>query len=507
MYQFATDFLKELSTKYWIYQTACIVVLFIYGLLFLFCLRNKKVSAFDIILAYPLSLIIYALTGYALLSFGIPFSRTSIVLAMVFILLLIVSRSFLFNRHENKEDTIDVATINVKAMLTVLLCVAALAGLCTSGLFKISLTNDSMYYFSEYPRAIVNYGRLTAVMDKFLTDASQGVVVIGTIPFLFGFDEIFGIQNFLTVCFVVFFAYAVHDTIKEKLEQKSHYIVALAIVMLIGSMPFLMLSRWLMANLFFMEYMFIAVYLSYKFRGTSEFPDLAILGVFWVGLSILRMEGALTVGFLILCILMLEYKGKDVVLYMVLPIFILQAAYLYRIFVKLTLHLTIQFMTKGKAILILLFLLCIMVFALFIKDRLPSVIKKYYGALLIAGIIALNMAVLIYDTPLYLGNLSIFAKNFIGNSGWGLMIPMLIGIFILLPKKSLRINFFDNVIIVFLLLSIVASWGRGDILAESFGDSGNRVMMQVVPLLVFAVIIKITDGIVYLREDQTDVTV
>lgn len=36
----------------------------------------------------------------------------------------------------------------------------------------------------------------------------------------------------------------------------------------------------------------------------------------------------------------------------------------------------------------------------------------------------------------------------------------------------------------FLLIVIAASFGRGDVLYENVGDSGNRVLLQIVPLVV-----------------------
>ena len=36
----------------------------------------------------------------------------------------------------------------------------------------------------------------------------------------------------------------------------------------------------------------------------------------------------------------------------------------------------------------------------------------------------------------------------------------------------------------FLLIVIAASFGRGDVLYENVGDSGNRVLLQITPLVV-----------------------
>ena len=51
-----------------------------------------------------------------------------------------------------------------------------------------------------------------------------------------------------------------------------------------------------------------------------------------------------------------------------------------------------------------------------------------------------------------------------------------------LPGSS---NLFNITMVVgFLLIVLAASYGRGDVLSEDVGDSGNRVLLQIVPLLV-----------------------
>ena len=53
------------------------------------------------------------------------------------------------------------------------------------------------------------------------------------------------------------------------------------------------------------------------------------------------------------------------------------------------------------------------------------------------------------------------------------------------PATDKRSNGFNiTVTLGFLLLVMIAAFGRGDILAENVGDSGNRVLLQIVPLVV-----------------------
>ena len=503
MEQFVTGFLTSLSTQFYISQVIAIVLLAAYGLLIMMLIRGKKLSLLDYMLAYPLSLMVYALTGYFILSVGIKYCAISQLVGMLAVA-LIVFLAFKDNLKSLKPN---------KAMCIYVIASVIIAIICTSGIIPVSVSNDSMYFFSEYPRALVNYGYLNHHLDNFLTDASQGVAIIGTIPFMFGFDEIFGLQECLSVNFVALFAYFTFDYAKEKLSKNETIIVtAISLLMLVSSMPFVLMSKWLMANTFFMEYMAIIVCMAYKYASDVNRANLVILSVFLTGLSIMRMEGALNAGVLVLCIMMLGYdsnaekgyKNKDVAFFLVCPMLILQALYLFRIFVLITLQTGIQFMTKGKAVILIGFLIAVIIFALFIKDKMFTKLWKYYPWLLIAGLVLVNAAVFLYDRGDYITNMKAYILNVIGASGWGLFASFVIGVLILVPKKSIKINYFDFSVICYCLLTIVAGWARGDNLWVSFGDSGNRILIQVVPMMIFALIVKVIEGLEYWKKESSN---
>lgn len=499
MNELITAFLAEVSTKFYIYQLLTIVFLLAYGVLLVSVILAKKLTVMDYIIAFPLALAMYSIVGYFLLSFGIPFNKYTQIVFMVLVLL-----KFIFiNRKKFSENVFDLRELIIYFAIMVIS-----AAILTSGIVKVSVTNDSMYFFSEYPRALVHYGRLNSILDNFLTDASQGIAILGTLPFFFGFDEIFGILLLLSLNFVVFFAYATYDYVREILDEKYARILSgVSVLMLVTSMPFVIMSRWIMANTFFMQYMVIVLYLAYKYAKDNELNNsrsFIILSILITGLSIMRMEGALNVGVLILCIMMLNINSKDVIKYLLLPMLVLQGMYLFRIFKILTLHTGIQFMTEGKALVLIMFLIGIIVFNAFIRDKMSAKLQKYYAPALVLGLLAINIVVLIVDRATYINNLRAFALNTLLDSGWGLFVPVILAVAIMIPKKSLRINYFDYSTVCYVLLTVIAGWARGDALYVSFGDSGNRILIQVVPLLIFAVIIKIAEGVKHWRKEELE---
>ena len=480
MQQFIDSYIATLSGQFFINQVITILLLVIYGVVFVGIIRGKSLSIADYILAYPLSLLAYSISGYFLLSAGIKFNKYSVIITMA--LFLIITAVF-FRKRINIKSLINKNTLIYIALAVILTLVSV------SGIVPVSATNDSMYFFSEYPRALVHYEKIGSILDNFLTDASQGIAIIATLPFFYGFDEIFGVQTLLNINFLAFFAYAVQSYASTRLDKKNTYVITfVSIVMLVTSMPFVLMSRWFMANAFFMEYMAVILYFSYEFslKEETDRADLLVLAVLITGLSIM----------------MLKFKSKDIALYFLSPVLILQSLYLYRISIKITLHTKIQFMTKEKAVVLIAFLIIIMLYALLIRNRLPEKLEKNYGYLLVLSLISVNLVILVYDRSGYIINLKAFIFNMLKNSGWGLFVPFVIGVFILIPKKSIKINYFDISVVCYILITIIAGWARGDNLYESFGDSGNRIMIQAVPVILFALIVKVTEGLKYWKEEN-----
>ncbi len=43
----------------------------------------------------------------------------------------------------------------------------------------------------------------------------------------------------------------------------------------------------------------------------------------------------------------------------------------------------------------------------------------------------------------------------------------------------------------YILVAVCAAWGRGDTLRVGAGDSGNRVMLTAVPIITFAMVLRL----------------
>lgn len=530
-----TSYIDTLSLSFYLKQVLVIVCLFLYGMIIidfsgkLRCVivpseeRNNDSNLFkntDLsclikksILAYPVGLSVYIIISYIMLVVGITFNRVSVILGMIavviaMILLLVVKERKSGNSEGivRNQKFIDGISFRSLLMVIVLLPVVAVAAFSTLGLVPISISNDSMYFFHRYPECIVSFEGLRDQFDYWLTDTGLGAIVIDTIPGLFGFGESFGMREFFQIDFILFFGVMVFDNTKKYFEKKGRIIATVIVtLLLVSATPFMLLSHWAMANVYFMELFFMSAY-SFKFIGGKE--SLKIVPyILMLALFTLRIEGIVFVIWLALCISIFYKNGKKLSMFVMLPATFMFGGYVLKIYTAYIMDDQCTFLTPLKAILVVVVLALMCVYLYVIENRLLDFIgsriklfKDKPGLLYFIGLLLVNVLLFVWNPELYFGNIIAFSKNLFRQSGWGMLPFFVIGACVILIVERIflrmdvkKINIKDdlecryNVLITvgFVFVTLASAFGRGTMLYEDTGDSGNRVMLQVVPLVVF----------------------
>lgn len=484
-------FLQQFTGTFFLNQVLTILILFAFGLFVMSCLGRGVHDCWTVLLAYPIGLAVYVLASFFLLLVHIPYKTWSVLLTLFIfsMLLLLWKKPIKCLQSEWKQ--------NRWKLLLVTVTVVLLAVIAVSGILSVSLSNDSMYYYSMYSRALVKYGEYRREFNVFLTDVGQGAAIVGTLPFFFGFNETFGIQQFFNMNFICIFAYAVFEQAKKAglcTRHKAEMIAGFSILVLLSSMPFLIVSKWAMANVYFMEYLFIFCYLAYRFQPIGEKCEEGILftlGILIAMLSILRMEGTIFVLFTLLCISMLAYKNRDLFCSFLLPVALLQLAYDIRVFISMDIIAPYTFLTEKKAFIQMVGLGMVAIYFLVIRGRFFVKLQRHIQWIIMGGLLFCNIGLFSLDTSLYVGNLQAFAKNLFNQSGWGLLPCFAIAVWILLPKKGYSFAYSDLLWLGYLLTTLAVCWARDGVLREGVGDSGNRVLLQIVPLVVYALTMQV----------------
>lgn len=480
---FITEYLASIS-GYYSRQVLVVCAIFVFGAVLTDSILTAKIPAVRrALLAFPVGLSAFIVTAYAMIVASVPYKTLTVCIAV----LIEITAAVVIRRKSFAK----VSKEQLKHML--IACAAALAAalIACSGIFPVAISNDSMYYFKRYPDCIVFFEGLRDQFDCWLTDTGLGSVVIDTLPPLFGFGESFGIREFFHIDFVVFFAVCVWERAKRYCSAKGAVITAAVVtVFLMAATPFLILGHWALANMYFMELFFIAAYTVY------DSDDMLEIGsVLLVALSFLRIESTVFVVWLVLCLALSAKRSRRLAAYVMLPMAVLFGTYCIRIFTQFYIYDNIYlFLKPVKAVFLVAMIAGAGIYIAFVQERLPEGLKKKLPWIYAGGLVLGNLILLIRNSELYIGDLKAFAANLFRQSGWGMfpyfVISMTVVLVIeyVLRKEKNEADDFDsfNILLTagFLLLTMIASFGRGDVLGENIGDSGNRVMLQIVPLVV-----------------------
>ena len=476
-------------------------------------------------LAFIVGMSLFVLTGYVLLITGIYYCTLSVTIPVLLLLLIFVLWGI-----KRKSFVTVIRYIKPVHIVFVLATVVILACISASGMIAISVSNDSLYYFWQYPRAIVQYGGLRDQFDNFMTDTGIGAATIGTLPFLYGFGETFGIQEFFHLSFSIFLGKAMNDTLKKECPNlkggKSICISIITVLLFMTATPTYIISHWAMANMYFMELFFVGLYLMSQLGENGDcFIVSALILIFC---SAMRMEGGIFILFLILAASLVCKDKKKLALSM-LPVVILQSAFELKIFLMFNIDNPYLFLTPGKALIQFAAYIFVIIYLIIVSGRAEKIMGTYIAAAYMVVLVLVNIMLAVIDAKRYIANIRAFIGNLFGQSGWGIFPYVIIGSFAIvavikltgsrqmcLQKTSEKISVQSSEVSIdeskagndfsrltfwlfsalgFVLITLAVSFARGDEMYVDTGDSGNRVLLQIVPLLVFSLVLWVVKNI------------
>ncbi|MCR5420152.1 MAG: hypothetical protein K6E98_04015 [Lachnospiraceae bacterium] len=490
------SYLYSMSTVFFIRQVAAILLLFLMGYFLILTLNKGNINTFSVLLAFPLGVSVYSLVFFILLILNIRVTGLNLTGTLIFIVILCMTINLLWNKDYFGGN-------DLKAVLICIITVLCIAVISSSGFLPTSVTNDSLYYYSMYPKALVHFGELRKQFNVFLTDVGMTSATLNTLPFMYGFNEGFGIQWFMNINTLFIVIYALYTRCAEIMNRKKTNIFTVLLTgILISTMPYLIMSKWAMSNGYFMCFMFISVYTAYMYAGGKT--SIYVSAIIFTMTAFLRMEGSIVALVLILCISTLKaYSNGKLFGFYILPVFAVSVMYDVRIFCFMNIEAPYTFLTKEKAMVQLAAMVIVSVYILFFRSK-GSLNPAYLKVLLPLGLIIVNMILFMFNKTLYVENLKAFVANISNQSGWGVFPMFIIGVYVLCIVVSFKngdkkvksegnvrevipgYTYWDLCFLAYLLTAIAVSFAREDALRESIGDSGNRVMLQSVLLAFYA---------------------
>lgn len=499
---------------YQLRQLAAIAVLFGIGVLFL-CAAAKTLSPIWILcFSFPVGCCIWVFISLLLLLLGIPYTFC-LTMGVIAALLLLV-----FFVCKRRKKTLQSCFHHSQDALALSLFFFSIACIASSGFVYSFVSYDSFFYFTNYGHTLAvvhNFKDIVGANSFTLTNISQFLPLLNAYTSFWGLDQCYQIQAFMTANIAVCFAYGLYQCcllpsaqgdslLLPALSVKRRALLYTAVftLLLLSSTSFIVISTWVLANMYCMAYLFMAFLAFFLLSHLSgEQSDcLLLISLFLAALTLLRKDGIIFAAFLLICFCSAERFSKKQLAFLFLPAAASEAVWLFYVRIILDAKVsqaTYSSIANNKNI---FFVCCIILgsycYILFVHDIFKWIEKNIpfitEYLILFAGMFLLFIASFILkDANTIIDNVDFVIRNmFRYPSSWGIS-GFIFGILLVLSVvKRFELDYFHFVWSGYAFLNLISYcivdskwfWLNWD-------DSYNRVLLQIVPVFVFIMAVKL----------------
>ena len=495
-------------------QLAAILLLFAIGFLFLYLIRHTLSMQWCILLSFPCGICLWCFVSFLELLIGIPYGMVSTLLFLAGIL------AILFAFHKRSSGFTQGIPFDKSSALFIFSLFTGAALLISGGLVYSFVSYDSFFYFT-------NYGHTLAILGNFkdiagnnsftLTNISQFLPVLNAYTSFWGLDQCYQMQAMLTFTVAASFFYGLYCFVLKAQQaafpllfsgltqqQRAALYAGIFTLLLISSTSFLTVSAWVLANMYCMAYIFFlclaAFLMSHLHIAQKEMPIL--IGICFSALTLLRKDGIIFAAFFFVAFCTVELLPKRKLAFLFLPAAVTELLWLFYVRVVLDAKVaqaTFSSIANNKNI---FFVLCVIAGAylyLFVGHPLLCKISAHFRylteyAVLFAGMFLLFLlSFFLKDANTIIDNVDFVIRNmFRYPSSWGIS-ALFFGILLALSLVArpgldyLHFLWSGYAFLNLISYCIVDSkwfWLNWD-------DSYNRVLLQIVPVFVLLMAVKI----------------
>lgn len=488
--------------SYQLRQLAAILLLFIIGNFFLKTVSSTLAISWNILFAFPIGCCLWVFISMLLLLLGIPYTFSLTLLLLVALLMILF-----FLRYRTAAYPKALLS-DMHIAIPFLLLFLGFAFITSSGFIYVFVSYDSYFYFTNYGHTLTilkNFQDIVGENSFTLTNISQFLPLLNSYTAFWGLDQCFQIQAFLTLNVIACFAYGIYQYcfIQNGSSKRAPLISGLFSLLLISSTSFIIVASWVLANMYCMAYIFFLFMVSFLVLETdfSKKDALLIISICFMALTLLRKDGIIFAAFFLICFCSIELFSKKELAVLFLPAVLAELWWLFYVRIVLNAQVSQASFTSiannKNVFFILLIIICSYIYLLWAHDFLKwlssktSFLSEYL--ILFVGMFCLFLLSFLKKADVIIDNVDFAIRNmFLYPSSWGIsgIFFAILLVFSLIRNPKLDyLHFFWSGYAVLNLISYClvdskAFWVNWD-------DSYNRVLLQIVPVFVFIMAVKI----------------
>lgn len=479
-------------------QLFSIILLYIIGYCFIYFLKSSLSPIWTALLAFPTGICVWVFPSLILLLIGIPYTFS---MTMLIIVLLLGGLFVLYRKHRTFSSTF------FQSSIPVFLIILGAAFWVSSGLIYVFVSYDSYFYFTNYGNTLTiikNFKDIVGENSFTLTNISQFLPLLNSYTAFWGLDQCFQMQAFLMFHVAACFAYGLYQYCLQPINKKHSPLLftklsdkkrallysALFTLLLVTSTSFIVVSAWVLANMYCMAYMFFSMLLLENVFSSAKKEAYILSAIFFTALTLLRKDGIIFVCFLLLYFIIKTTWSKKTLFFIFLPSIIFELWWLF--YVRVVLKATVEqaaftSIANNKNVAFVIAAISTTCIYLFILH--PIFEKKFPFSetwIIYTGMLLLLFALTIHDWNQIIDNIDMTIRNmFLYPASWGIS-GIIFGI--LLTITLLHKSFWDIdtfLWIGYILLNFISYCAVGKNLWVNWDDSYNRIVLQIIPLFVF----------------------
>lgn len=473
-----------LTQGYQIKQIITIVIMFAVGWIAVYSFTDGLNDIWTGLLAFPVGAALWSTLSYLVLLLNIPYTAFIMFLA---VFIFMGATAFI---HRKKIRMIDGGKITRQFLYAV-----GAAEIGTTGLLFTTMSSDSYHFVMQFGEMIAKLGRYDADANgEFLLSTGQSVALLSSLAVFCGFETIYGIHHMLMISFMGLFCYSLYENLKDHIEKKWAAILAVLFgILLLVTQAVSFLMGWVISSAYFMVYLYVFVYLVYKqYIKKGEVLNLKLLFLLITSMIVLtRGEGGMLICLVIICMTRLKIDNKDLLCYFTLPCAVIQLSY----YIKLVFDLKIyesDFLSPSTMLGISGIIILTNLYILIIRNRYFMKLQQHlYGMIIGAFCVILGGLLLVFPERL-IENFQVTIHN-LGNEYWSYL-PWILCMFLILEiKAGVKLDFLHIVWIGLMLFNFAISGVRFIGLRVGIGDSFNRILIALVPIIVLSFAVNLSE--------------
>lgn len=436
---------------------------------------SKKVPAwFLIISGYVWGLVVWVFCSMIILLCGIPYTWQSMTICISPFIASAVLLSI-----KLKVPSIKLSNW---ALLVLTLVMISLLSWKFSETSYVYATQDSFNYIN-LGRVMAKAGLQPWAIGKF-TKLGLFTPVIQMVGVLQGGEYTSGYQTIMSGILIAILFVSNFQTIKKNTRILTATLLAGLLIPVFVSMIYVKHSFYIHNNLPAGVYLFLAVYAYWCFLQRNE-PEWLILGTISItAFSFTRIEGVLFVVIILILTATLKEHTYHRRLWIILPYSVIALSW----HIYLLLSVTTNEQLSKQNLLIITTVLCGLIISTIISKWFPKITRKAPQLTIILLLMGLSIGTLL-KTDHILVSIKHYWQNLMDVNSWGWTWILILALFppIIFQKKHPPENLLllywiaSYILVIFLLVFARIPYRLGET------DSANRLMVQILPIIVFTI--------------------